>query len=250
LICGSSCSVRAGQQKNRSFALQRMEWQDAADILAVHVRRCLGNAGVVPLLRASHASLASFLTAGGRPLQHRIRAWLLRARVSLRPMLQGRLRLPGFCTAGVPLCLEALPPDVSCWARPRSHPCLEAFTELEMDAWLDDVGMGGLTPVEAVLALNAWPRASREDGERLSDFLQAAQAQFFYDSRVNAPHDRWLPSLVILFRYHDFEGIVWAGAVAEQLRRRHRRRRRRAASAFAAPASGPELSSLNREQGR
>ncbi|CAE7262666.1 unnamed protein product, partial [Symbiodinium microadriaticum] len=188
----------------------------------------LGIAGTVPLLRCSRNCLATGQGVQGTSLRVYIASSLYRARSVLKPLLDGRLRLPGFHSPGFPVYVEPSCPQRAFWLNPNSHPWYRRLgSENRMVEWLYNTDLLAFTPAEAVLIMNAWSPYLRAEGAHLSDFFQDARARFFYTPcRSQATEDEAGPlselpaSLVIIFTYCGFEGVVWAGVIADLRRLR------------------------------
>ena len=80
--------------------------------------------------------------------------------------------------------------------------------------WLDDFGLGGFSPAEAVLVMNAWPAGTmRQAGEALSDLLEDANCEFFYSAML-APRRpgtgvrRTVVNVVVFFTYNGLSGVL------------------------------------------
>ncbi|CAE7257269.1 unnamed protein product, partial [Symbiodinium sp. CCMP2592] len=183
----------------------------------------LGIAGAVPLLRCSRNCLATGPGVQGTSLRVYIASSIRRARAALKPLLDGRLRLPGFHAPGFPVYVEPSRPHRAFWLDPHSHPWHGWLgSENRMIEWLYDADLLAFTPAEAVLIMNAWFPYLRAEGAQLSDFFQDARARFFYKpcqgqtaEDETGPLRKPAASLVIIFNYCGFEGVVWAGAIAD-----------------------------------
>lgn len=149
-----------------------------------------------------------------RSLPMRNLAWALRLRedvaalrtitVSLRCT---QLRFPGFSG---PVTVHA--GKVATTPRP-DDPLQTLGTVEHLLRWMEDFGLGGFTPSEAVLVMNAWPKATRHVGATLSDFLTETHAEFFYRTGF-APLmpesciKTLMASAVIFFVYRGMPGVL------------------------------------------
>ena len=198
---------------------RKVQWNDIAEIIKHLLNTFLGAANMIPFLHSSWNSLGAKTEAPCVYVRWKIRAVLSHAQEALRPMLRHRLHLPGFCTIGFPICVERLRPDDHDDIERRLISTLPELEERHMDLWIHKFGMGALRPVEVIFAINAWPRSRRTLGARLGQFFLEATARFYLSPpNGNLTRSPQMPSLAITFKYHDFPGIVWAGAIAQRIR--------------------------------
>ena len=144
----------------------------------------------------------------------KFRALARHVRQSLKPLSTSLpLRLPGFLSPTTML-VEGKSQYYSTRSGSETEPW-QSGSQANLEEWLEEVGMGAFSPSESILALNAW--TAREPGNQLSDFLREAFTRYFYIPRPptrNYPHNG--AGLLITFNYRGYEGIIWAGTLAEQ----------------------------------
>ena len=149
-----------------------------------------------------------------RSLSMRNHVWALRLRedvAALRTIMVSlrstQLRFPGFSG---PITVHA----GKVWTLPSPDDPLQTLGTVEhLLHWMEDFGLGGFAPSEAVLVMNAWPKTTRHVGAALSDFLAEAHAEFFYRtgfaSVMPESHVKTLmASAVILFVYKGLPGVL------------------------------------------
>ena len=126
----------------------------------------------------------------------------------MEPLKTMQLRFPGFHR----------PVDIRCtsgWVPPDPSDPLQTLGPVEdLLYWLDDFGLGGFSPAEAVLVMNAWPAGTmRQAGEALSDLLEDANCEFFYSAML-APRRpgtgvrRTVVNVVVFFTYNGLSGVL------------------------------------------
>ncbi|CAE7843113.1 unnamed protein product, partial [Symbiodinium necroappetens] len=104
----------------------------------------------------------------------RLQADVAALRTIMASLQSTQLRFPGFCC---PVTVEF----GKAWTPQSSDDPLQTLGTVEhLLHWMEDFGLGGYTPSEAVLVMNAWPKTTRDVGAALSDFLTEAHAEFFY----------------------------------------------------------------------
>ena len=179
------------------------------------IRLCFLEAECGALLRRmlTPAEVLLLLQVGRSPNVRRL-AWaravladVARLRRVMEPLRTMRLRFPGF----------DLPVSIRCatgWAPPDSSDPLQTLGPVEdLLYWLDDFGLGGFSPVEAVLVMNAWPIETRNAGAALSDLLEDSDCTFFYSARPVAcvPGTEHYPvevDVVVFFTYKGLNSVL------------------------------------------
>ena len=149
-----------------------------------------------------------------RSLPMRNLVWALRLRedvAALRTIMVSlrstQLRFPGFSS---PVTVHA----GKVWTPPSPDDPLQTLGTVEhLLHWMEDFGLGGFTPSEAVLVMNAWPKTTRHAGAALSDFLTEAHAEFFYRTGVTSvmpgsPFKTLMARAVIFFVYKGLRGVL------------------------------------------
>ncbi|CAE7459872.1 unnamed protein product [Symbiodinium sp. CCMP2592] len=162
----------------------------------VLLRRMLTPAEVLLLLQVSRSSNMRRLAWARAVL-----ADVARLRRVLEPLGTMRLRFPGF----------DLPVSIRCtkgWTPPDPSDPLETLGPVEdLLYWLDDFGLGGFSPAEAVLVMNAWPIETRNAGAALSDLLEESDSHFFYSARPAAFRRTFRPTLVNVVVFFTYRGL-------------------------------------------
>ncbi|CAE7341545.1 unnamed protein product [Symbiodinium sp. CCMP2592] len=144
----------------------------------------------------------------GRSSNMRRLAWaravladVARLRRVLEPLRTMRLRFPGF---DLPVSIRY----TKGWAPPNPSDPLETLGPVEdLLCWLDDFGLGGFSPAEAVLVMNAWPIETRDAGAALSDLLEESDSHFFYSARPAAFRTQFRPTLVNVVVFFTYRGL-------------------------------------------
>ena len=104
----------------------------------------------------------------------RLQADVAALRTIMASLQSTQLRFPGFCC---PVTVHS----GKAWTPQSPDDPLQTLGTVEhLLHWMEDFGLGGFTPSEAVLVMNAWPNTTRDVGAALSDFLTEAHAEFFY----------------------------------------------------------------------
>lgn len=131
-----------------------------------------------------------------------------RLRQVMEPLKTMQLQFPGFHR----------PVDIRCtsgWAPPDPTDPLQTLGPVEdLLCWLDDFGLGGFSPAEAILVMNAWPAgATRQAAMALSDILTEARCEFFFSARLTPrrPGTRsrcTVVNVVVFFTYRGLSGVL------------------------------------------
>ena len=138
----------------------------------------------------------------------RVLADAARLRRVMEPLKSMQLHFPGFHR----------PVDIRCtsvWTPPDPSDPLRTLGPVEdLLYWLDDFGLGGFSPAEAVLVMNAWPAgATRQAGEALSDLLAEASTEFFFSAMLTPRRRgtrirRTVVNVVVFFTYRGLSGVL------------------------------------------
>ena len=137
----------------------------------------------------------------------RLQADVAALRTIMASLQSTQLRFPGFCC---PVTVHS----GKAWTPQSPDDPLQTLGTVEhLLHWMEDFGLGGFTPSEAVLVMNAWPNTTRDVGAALSDFLTEAHAEFFYrtgfapmlpGSRIKSQ----MASAVVFFVYKGMRGVL------------------------------------------
>lgn len=166
------------------------------------LRRMLTPAEILLLLQVDRSPTLRRLAWARRVLSD-----AARLRRVMEPLRTMQLRFPGF----------NVPVNIRCtkyWSPPDPSDPLQTLGPVEdLLYWMDDFGLGGFSPGEAVLVMNAWPRATRDVGAALSDLLEESESEFFYSARPAArlPGTQLEPALVnvvVFFTYRGLDGVL------------------------------------------
>ena len=179
-------------------------------LVAAHFVELLGEADAQRLLLASKSVRRACPSTA-----EKIEATAKTIGQAVSPLCSAGMRLPGFLGPVATTCraisgAASLPRARA--ATPNNH------SETAM-ARMQGADLGGFSPAEAVLIMNAWPPRLRHEGCRLSDFFQAASARFFYrdavedyDFESHVFKTVRAASLWILFDYRGFKGKLCVSA--------------------------------------
>ena len=122
------------------------------------------------------------------------------------PLKTTQLRFPGFVRAVTINCRRR-----KGWK--TSRPVITMENVQNLMGWMDDNDFAGYTPSETVLVMNAWPKSTRNTGAELSDFLQEANAAFYYMINFEEPPPsnrraaRYIKT-VVFFQYKGLAGVL------------------------------------------
>ncbi|CAE7324220.1 ANKRD50 [Symbiodinium sp. CCMP2592] len=198
LACAAKKKKHARKKDSRSN--RGMPWQNRCSTIVPLLPPYLEKADLIPLLQ-----MDSRTRDGSAKIVPRIRRIIHELRFALRPLVDGRLRLPGLANP-YKLRVRASRPHENFWKDMDSHPQASTMgTQEAARNWLEQAGLGSLNPAEAVLVINAWPKATRAAGMLVSDFLTASRARFYYmpSAEINDG-----ARLIIIFRIEGFEGSI------------------------------------------
>ena len=168
------------------------------------LRGMLFRGDLLPILQLCKASLHS------RALwTDDLKRDVARLREVLHPLQTTHLRIPGFHTAHNIKVLHRHQNTAGPVTPPRQTESLRR--------WMTHNELGDLlSPSDAILVLNAWPRTTRDIGAALSDFLTETNACFEYKFIRPTASSPSRPTLRIHFLYRGIAGTLVATPAVQQ----------------------------------